>query len=248
MKVRIAPVVLFGFALFAIAQDKAKPAPKDLPVVRYSTPLAAAVGVKSKLTLRGTKLDTATEVKAENVPVKLLAKRKANVPNNYPADKLGESEVEIEFEIPKDFSGETLNLAVTTPGGTSEVYKLPVAKALQNEKEPNDGFEKAEELKLPARIEATIGREKDLDLFRFSGKKGQKVTIDLYASRLGSPADLILTIYDGQKQTLKIIDDVEGRADPRCEFECPADGVYFLAVMEVNDLGGAMFGYRLRAE
>ena len=169
-------------------------------------------------------------------------------PHVFGDNKLGDTEVEIEFEIPKDFSGETLNFTVTTPGGTSEIYKLPVAKALQNEKEPNDSFEKAEELKLPARIEGTIGREKDLDLFRFNGKKGQLVKIDLFAARLGSPADLILTIYDGQKQTLKIIDDVEGNPDPRCEFQCPADGVYFLAVMEANDLGGAMFGYRLRVD
>jgi hypothetical protein len=42
-----------------------------------------------------------------------------------------------------------------------------------------------------------------------------------------------------------IVDDVAKSTDPSFTFKLPADGTYFLAVMEANDLGGGQFCYRL---
>ncbi|MCU0705549.1 MAG: PPC domain-containing protein [Fimbriiglobus sp.] len=182
-------------------------------------------------------------MKANAGTVKLLKKGKAGVPNNYPPEKLGDSEVEVELNLPADFQGEAVKLTVVTAGGSAEPLTVLAAKGATAEKEPNDGFDKAQKLALPATVDATIGRERDTDVFQFTGKKGQKVR--LLADSLGSPADLLLTVYDANRQVLLTVDDADGKPHPKAELTLPADGVYFVSVIEAHDLGGPQFGYRL---
>jgi hypothetical protein len=103
--------VIWALLLAFAAQDK-KPDAKDVPKPLYTVPLAAAPGAKTKLVLRGLKLDTVTAVTAA-VSVKLLSKKKAPGPTNFPAEKAGDSECEIEVELPKDFAAPTLELTAT---------------------------------------------------------------------------------------------------------------------------------------
>ena len=238
---------MFTHAALALAFQFTRPAPpappKDQPVARYTIPLALPAGAKAKIVIRGAKLDTATEVKADTGTVKLTRKGRVGVPNNYPVEKVGDSEVEVEIELPADFKGEAVKLTVLTPGGTSEPLTVPLGKGATAEKEPNDGFDKAQELSLPATVDATIGREKDTDVFKVVGKKGQKLSIA--ANSHGSPADLFFGVYDANRQLLLTVDDVGGKPDPSGELTLPADGVYYISVLEAHDLGGTGFGYRL---
>lgn len=219
------------------------PLPKDHPVARYTIPLAIPDGPKAKLVLRGAKLDTATEVKADTGTVKVTRKGKVTPPNNYPAEKIGDSEVEVEIELPTDFKGEAVKFTVVTPGGTSEPLTVPVGKGGTAEQEPNDGFDKAQGLTLPATLDATISRERDTDVFKVVGKKGQKLSVA--ATSNGSPADLLFSVYDANRQLLLTVDDVGGKPDPSADMTLPADGVYYISVLEAHDLGGTGFAYRL---
>ena len=238
---------LLLLAPLLLAQDKRDKA--EPPRVMYPIPLAVAPGAKARVTLRGVKLDTATEVKASAGTVKLLGKpRKANVPNNYPAKKLGDTECDIELELPKDFAGEVVELTVTTPGGTSEAYKLTVAKQDVAEKEPNDGFAQAQQLTLPATVAGTIGKERDTDVYRFTGKAGQTVSIEVIAAKLGAPTDAILSLYDADRNVIATADDIDGHPDPVITARLSKDGVYFVTVLEAHDLGSGLFGYRLRVK
>lgn len=242
------PLLLLASTL--VAEDKPKPK-EPPPAVKYVVPLVVEPTAKLKVTLRGGGLEAATAVSttAEKVTVKLIGKgKKAGVPNNYPAGKYGETECEVELEIPKDYQGESVPLVVTTPAGKSEAYALLVARNRNVEKEPNDGLSTAQEITLPALVDGSIGREKDIDVFRFTGKKGQKVRIAVLAASLGSPADISFTLFDPDRQILAIVDDVDGKPDPSRTVTLPADGVYSLSVIEANDLGGSAFGYRLTVE
>ena len=67
----------------------------------------------------------------------------------------------------------------------------------------------------------------------------------MWATRLGSPADLRLTLYDAGDFVLAESDDTRGAPDPSISFKLPRDGVYDLGVQESNDLGGPQFGDRL---
>src|SRR5262245_53955286 len=98
-------VFLIAAALVATApatsQDKNQPK-KEQPKVLYAVPLVVKPGEKQKLALRGKNLDAVKEVKvggADDAKVKVLGAKKVPVPNNYPADRVGDSEVEIELEL-----------------------------------------------------------------------------------------------------------------------------------------------------
>src|SRR6185295_4498994 len=84
-----------------VAQDKKKPDKKEQPRVTMAIPLGAAPGTKTKFTLRGLKLDTASKVQFDHakVEVKVLSKGKASVPDKNP-DKVGDTQIEVEITLP----------------------------------------------------------------------------------------------------------------------------------------------------
>ena len=59
--------------------------------------------------------------------VKFLAAKKVGVPNNYPGERVGDSEVEIELDAPKGLKPGALTLTAVGPNGESE-YKPLVAE------------------------------------------------------------------------------------------------------------------------
>lgn len=243
------PLAVFLLPLALLAQPK--PPVKDIPVVQYPVPLVVTPAPKVKIVLRGQKLEAVSEVKSADAKVtaKLVGKgKKAGVPNNYPTNKLGDTEVEVELEFAIDHTPESVALTATGPGGASALYKLLVVAKPVLEKEPNDNFVLAQAIALPATIEGTISKERDVDVFKFEGKKGQKVKFEILAARLGAPTDALLTLYDDAKGVVAIVDDTGDSPDPILEKTLPRDGTYFIVVIEAADLGGAQFGYRLKGE
>src|SRR5437763_13914399 len=101
------PVFLVLAVLPIAAQDKKKPAPKIEPRVIFSIPLGAAPGKTTKLTLRGSDLDNAKEVKVLDGKgsAKILNKGKAGAPDKNP-DKVGDTQVEIELKLNDKLPGE----------------------------------------------------------------------------------------------------------------------------------------------
>jgi len=94
-------------------------------------------------------------------------------------------------------------------------------------------------------VQGRIDAAKDVDLYRFDGKAGQRVTIEVLAARYGSPLDALLTLYDVEGRILASCDDVAGSPDPRLETTLPRDGGYILGVIDANDEGSPMHLYRL---
>jgi hypothetical protein len=230
------------------AQEKKPPAKKDAPKVLYAVPLVARPGEKQKLALRGRNLAAVKEVKVAGAPdakVKVLGAKAVGVPNNYPAERVGDSEVEIELELPKGAKAATLTAA--GPAGESDAYSLRVRDDTPTvaEKEPNDGFAQAQPVTVPGAIEATIKSERDADVFRLEGKKGDKFRIEVQAARYGSPVDALLTLHDADRRIIDSADDTGGSPDPVLVVTLPKDGAYFLSVIDAHDLGGTNFGYRL---
>jgi hypothetical protein len=247
MRLVIIPILIGSSLLFS--QEKPKPAPPmDVPKVLYSVPLAVETGKKTKLILRGAKLESVTEVRQGDAKLTITgAAKKSAPPGNYPAVKFGDSELEVEIELPKDSEDERVELLAVAPGGEGK-YVVQVSQGSIQEKEPNNGFAEAQAVTLPLRLDGVIGQERDIDLYRFSGKSGQKVSVEILAARFGSPADLNLTLYDAERNVLAQCDDTPEGSDPVIAFNLPRDGVYFLGVQESNDLGGKQFGYRLRVK
>jgi hypothetical protein len=246
------PVLLLPFLFIspATSQDKKPPAKKDAAKVLYTVPLVAKPGEKQKLALRGKNLAAVKEVKVAGIAdarVKVLGGKMVGVPNNYPAERVGDSEVEVELELPKGAKPGAVALTVVGPGGESNAHAILVRDEVPAavEKEPNDGFDQAQAVAVPCAVEGTVQREKDADVFQFAGKKGEKLRVEVQAARFGSPVDALVVLYGPGRGVVASADDTDGSADPAFAVTLPADGTYFLTVIDAHDLGGANFGYRL---
>jgi Bacterial pre-peptidase C-terminal domain len=241
---------ILAFALLPVAaQDKKKTTTKGEPRISFTVPLGAAPGKTTKLTIRGHYLDYAKEVRITDGKgsVKILSKGKASVPDKNP-EKVGDTQIVIEFSLDKQLTGDSVSLVVVTPTGESKPHPVLIETDLPliQEKESNDSFRAAHPLVLPVVIEGVINRPRDVDVVRFDGKKGQKLHCEVLASRYGSPLDAILTLYDAKGQQLAVNDDFDkNHRDAKIETVLPADGTYYLSLIDAHDSGSELHIYRL---
>lgn len=147
------------------------------------------------------------------------------------------------------------------PGGESNPYLLTYATApVVLEKEGNDRPQDAQNLPTPCELAGRIDRRGDRDWYRFTAKKGDVLMIELFADRLGMPADLYFALrrddpkstneeeYDDNPLILHPQQFYTRTGDPPAHrFVAPADGAYLLRVA-CRDSGafGPRIQYRLR--
>ena len=238
------------------AQDKK---PEDAPRVLFGTPLGVSPGTKTKVLLRGLRLDQASEVRIAEppVPITILSKSKVAVPQKQEVNRSGDSQIEIEIDLPKETKPGEIAMSVVAPSGTSAVYQLlvderpPVA-----EQEPNDGFAQAQTIELGTTIEGTLHQPQNVDVFRFEGQAGEKLVCEVIAARRGSALDATLTLFDARRRLIETADDLPADdklsrddwslRDARLEVMLPTTGTFFLVLQDANDLGGPAHPYRLR--
>ena len=85
------------------------------------------------------------------------------------------------------------------------------------------------------------------DYFRITAARGQKMSFEVVAQRLGSPMDPTIRLLDPSGRELVYCDDSPGiGADCRFRYTFPAEGEYLLELRDVNYEGGPDHRYRLR--
>ncbi len=244
--------LLFALALFALlpaspslAQKKKDP-PKDLPKVLMALPLGVAPGTKTRVVLRGLRLDGATAVRCQpKGTAKVLKKSKVPVPNQQDVNRVGDSTVEVELDVPADVVGAILSVVVQTGKGESAAHAVLLDRSpVLMEKEPNNGFREAQTIKIGQVVQGSIGSALDVDTFRFEGKAGQQLVLEVMAARHGSALDSVLTLYDDKGQKLAENDDVADSTDSRLEIVLPRNGTYYASIQDAHDQGGATHVYR----
>ena len=243
--------LMLALSLFLSAQDKKPAEKKEPPLIKYSIPLIAKVGEKQKLTLRGKKLDGVKEITvtgAEGAVLKVLSSKKIPNLNNSSVERLGDSEIDIELDLPK--TAEVVKLIAGGTDGKSAEFGLTLTGKIARvaEREPNDGFDQAQAVPIPAAIDGVIKAERDVDVYKIDGKKDDVIRFTLEANRLGSPLDGILTIYDSKREVVRVGEIARDAFDPEFQMNLPADGVYYIVVMDAHDSGGTAYGYRLIIE
>jgi hypothetical protein len=240
--------LIAGFAVLVAAAPK-KPDDKT-PKVVMAAPLGLAPGKATKLVVRGLRLDAATEVHLHDPKgtAKILSKGKAPLPNKEKDDvgRYGDTQIEVEATLSADYAGPTTTFTVVTPSGESSPHTLFVDHApVVAEKKPNNSFTKAQPVQLGQTIEGVVNPGGDVDVFRFDGKQGQQVVLEVFAARYGSPLDSLLTLYDAGGRIVASNDDVDGTADSRIETTLPTSGAYYVSVVDANDVGSPSNIYRL---
>ncbi len=122
-----------------------------------------------------------------------------------------------------------LPVAATTAAGT--ILAVPVALASGKqpvaartvvvadgpqlvEHENNDISSNAQELVVPGGASGHIGHDGDIDFYRFRARKGERIVVELFGRRLGSPIDSVVEVLDGAgrpipRAVLRPIDQTE---------------------------------------
>ncbi|HNS20883.1 MAG TPA: PPC domain-containing protein [Sedimentisphaerales bacterium] len=122
------------------------------------------------------------------------------------------------------------------------------------ENESNDSLEMAQRIVLPTIVNGRIDADSDVDVFRFDGRAGSEVVMEVTARRLGSPLDSVLRLTDAAGRHVAFNDDREDKgsglithhADSYLSVTLPADGTYYLHLNDAQGRGGDEYGYRLR--
>lgn len=114
------------------------------------------------------------------------------------------------------------------------------------EVEPNHDWKTATPANqpMPVAFNGVISQKGEVDFFKFSAKKGEDYDVTVYARRLRSPLDSVLSIYDGKGNRIAQNDDSAG-PDSYLRFRVPADGDYELSVNDQLGHSGPTYTYRV---
>ena len=132
-------------------------------------------------------------------------------------------------------------------GGISNLLIVRVDRWPQTaEVEPNDVPAQATPIALNSAGYGVLAAQ-DLDHFRFEGRAGQRVAIEVEARRLGTAIVPVVTLFNARGQALaQGREDRSGNGDCRLLFALPADGTYVVQVRDNMYDGGATARYRVR--
>ncbi|QDV53961.1 PPC domain-containing protein [Gimesia fumaroli] len=106
--------------------------------------------------------------------------------------------------------------------------------------------EAGQQLTLPTTVTGKIAEPEEIDVYRFTAKKGEKLSFKVDSHDLGYPLDPHVKLFDAKGKLLKEIDDPKRNYfDARLDYSIPADGEYRLEVTDRFQHGGFRYVYLL---
>jgi len=97
----------------------------------------------------------------------------------------------------------------------------------------------------PLAFNGVLSQKGDAAFFKFKAKKDQNLEFSVYARRLGSPLDSVLTVLDAKGKSLGNNDDAAGNPDSSVRVKISEDGDYVVQVADQLARGGPHFTYRV---
>src|SRR5262249_28905749 len=97
---------------------------------------------------------------------------------------------------------------------------------------------------VPSAFNGILQTPGDSDQFRFHARHGERIVAEVFAYRIGSPADSVLGVLDSDGSVLATNDD-GGSHDSCLIFDSPATGDYLLQIRDKRLGGGPDFIYRV---
>ena len=150
------------------------------------------------------------------------------------------------FDIPATLEADAFFVAVKRDGDDASAW-IPLSISDLSgtiEQEPNDMVEQATIAVVPGILHGVLQRPGDTDRFAFDLKKGQTFNLRSVNRALGSPADLVLVLFDQNGKELKRSND-SSFGEPAFGFTASADGRYILQIGDLINRGGLEFVYRI---
>jgi hypothetical protein len=207
------------------------------PQLNLILPRGVQRGGEYTLQFIGARLDRAEEVFLYNSDGKIT------VLNVQPMDV---NRVDVSIKVEADCRlGEHI-AQLRTRDGISDFRSFYIGAMREiNEQEPNSSFTEAQPIELNCTINGTITNE-DIDYFRFTGKKGERVSVEVEAIRLGYMFDPAIALLDEDRFEIAVSDDTPlTKQDSWLSVILPEDGEYYVAIREAAFRGNGDCRYRL---
>lgn len=111
-------------------------------------------------------------------------------------------------------------------------------------------------LEVPFLLSGTVSAPAQEKVFKFKAEKDQKLVIEVFARRQGSPLDSLLKLYAPDGKEIAVNDDFERpniglnmqHVDSYITFKAPAKGVYTVKLSDTARAGGKDYGFFLRVD
>jgi hypothetical protein len=230
------------------------PLPADPPVASYLFPAGGRRGTTVQFHLGGLNLHQhcSFEMLGPGVQATPQLRHTQTLWFEGPVIPLPDSQQPEDY--PKDMAG-TVRIAADAPlgirharawtsQGATPALKFMVGDLPEIVEQEIDGNPVPVQVKLPVTINGRIFPRENVDVWTFEARKGQTISGEVYAARLGSPLDSRLEVRDPQGRVIAENDDTFG-ADSFVRFTAPADGTYQVRIHDIDFRGGQAFVYRL---
>lgn len=162
-------------------------------------------------------------------------------------EKVENGKVEITIAIAADVQPGNHLMRIRTKSGISHARQFFVGIFPNvEEKEPNSDFETPQVIQMNQTVEGIVQNE-DVDYYKVSAKKGQRISVEVDGLRLGYTVfDPFLAIIDKDRFEKVISDDtILHRQDGYCSYVAEEDGDYFVMIRESSYRGDGNSHYRL---
>ncbi|MFO1062991.1 MAG: hypothetical protein U0892_03855 [Pirellulales bacterium] len=158
----------------------------------------------------------------------------------------GAAVTSFDVAVPEAWADDVAYVSVKLPGGASSAW-VPVLISDQAViAKPLDGSPVADAIPLPVTISGRLADAKQHDSFKLRGTKGQVVRFAARTRCIGSPAALMMQLFNAQNA--KIAETAVNESD-EWSFDAtfPDDGEYRLEVFDLLQRGGPEFTYCVEA-
>ncbi len=155
--------------------------------------------------------------------------------------------IEREIKVPETIPQDDYSIEVADEKGVAPSNHPFRIGDFENvfEQEPNNDRNTATAGPAKVAFNGVISEKGDIDFFRFPAKKDQTISIEVYARRLRSGLDPVMSVHQASDgKTLANDDDSRG-VDCAAKVKIPADGEYVVAVRDHLNRGHESFTYRI---
>jgi hypothetical protein len=247
----------FGFSLCVLCVLCGESALAGTPRLSRLTPPGGQRGTTVEVDFTGRGLDQAKEVLFYGPGItaeSFEAVENVTGPNGRPQAVERGTRLRVKLKISSDCALGAHGLRLRTAGGLSEYQRFVVGPfpTVEEDEQPqrqrNDKRETAKSVAANTTVFGRLNDPTDVDLYRVEVKKGQRVSAEVEAARIGverGVPDLHLTIYDDAGKKLAAADDSALFVqDPVLSILADRESAYFVEVRH-SMYNGANDVYRL---
>ncbi len=216
-------------------------APK--PEVKNTAPMYLLVGKTTRFTIYGENLSPKEVTVKPPLTVKLIEAKDTDKDNK----SKGARQVIVDVTVPQNAKPENYELILIQTDNAKATAQIPVALGAASEmevKKPNSSFDKAMLLNGTSMAINGFFENSEGSLFRFEAKAGETYEIVVMGRRGGSKADPMVRIRDSRKIS-RAMSAGNPNKDRRILYKIPADGTYYIELMNSSQDNGTEQKYRL---